>query len=468
MNNSSPSTQQRTTVGKALRVNLDSQRYGTFAEIGAGQEVARFFFQAGKASQTIAKTISAYDMTYSDEIYGREANGRYVCESRLNKMLSHEFGLLQERLFEKRGDDTCFFAFADTVATGSESKNCHGWMGLRFQMKPKGPFNDIIMHVRMLDHHRLQQQETLGVLGVNLMTAAFYALNPYQFIDQLIEGLQQDSLAIDVIHLLGPDAEALNEKRLNLELVKKEWADGVFFTPDFKLANTADAVYGKALLIQRGKFRPVTTTHIDIFSKGQKQLEAELVSKNIKANVLPLMEMTMTDSHGDAHVSEEDFLQRIECLCALGHSVIVTKFKLFYELKQFFRQYNKNPMAIVVGAYHLDKLFEDKYYTNLSGGMLEGLGRLLDAQTKVYIYPHKTENLCVTVGSYFPNANIKLIYQHFKEQKYIQDISGCDEISSYIHSHDVLQLKNAKDVSWEKHVPTKVKELILKKNFFNN
>ncbi len=320
MNNSQTEIlQQRTTVGKALRVNLDSQRYGTFAEIGAGQEVARFFFQAGKASQTIAKTISAYDMTYSDEIYGREANGRYVCESRLNKMLSHEYGLLQERLSKKRGDDTCFFAFADTVATGSESKNCHGWIGLRFQMTPQGPSNDIILHIRMLDHHRLQQQETLGILGVNLITAAFYALNPYQFIDQLVDGLHQDSLSIDVIHLNGPDAETLNEKRLNLELVKKEWATGIFFTPDFKLTNTADATYGKALLIQRGKFRPVTNTHIDIFSKGQNQLELELASKNFKAPVLPLMEITMTESKDDDHINEEDFLTRIECLCELRH-----------------------------------------------------------------------------------------------------------------------------------------------------
>ncbi|MBX3041871.1 MAG: hypothetical protein KF789_14285, partial [Bdellovibrionaceae bacterium] len=178
---------QRTIAAKALRVNLDQERYGTFAEIGAGQEVARHFFQVGRASQTIAKSMSAYDMTYSDEIYGREKNGRYVCESRLIRMLDKEANLLVRRLGEKRGANTCFFAFANTVATGSpESPRCHGWMGVRFQNKPRGPFNEIVLHVRMTDKHRLRQQEALGALGVNLVEAAFYGLKkPEGFLDLL-------------------------------------------------------------------------------------------------------------------------------------------------------------------------------------------------------------------------------------------------------------------------------------------
>ncbi len=459
-----------TTLGKALRINQDLSRYGAFAEIGAGQEVARHFFQAGKASQTIAKTISAYDMIVSDDIYGREANGRYVCESRLLKMLTHEYRLLIERLSSHRGPQSRFFSFANTVATASTStsKQSHGWMGVRFQKEPGAPHNDIILHVRMLDRHRLQQQEALGILGVNLLNCAFYHTNKVEgFIDQLVDNLREGQVVIDVIKFNGPDLKCFDDRLMNLELVHRGLADAILFSPKNEILNVSDAVYGKSLLIQRGTFRPVTATHIDVLQKGLVQSREDiLASEGKEIEVLPMMELTMHNLQADGHLNEKDFIERVEILTALGFHVLISNFFLFYGLKRFLRRYNSHFLALVVGASSLEKLFEEEYYNDLEGGLLEGLGKLLEQKTKLYVYPHKTAQLCMTTKSFFPAPHLRHIYSYFTENKQIVDISGCDETAEYIHSQDVMNLLEKGDSRWEECVPAKVRDLIKSKKLF--
>src|SRR5690349_5626885 len=162
------------THGKALSINLDQRRYGTFAEIGAGQEVVRWFFRVGGAAGTIAKSMSAYDMAVSDAIYG--PCDRYVCRPRLQSMLDYEHDLNLARLNESRGDMTAFFTFADTVAARNfkGTNECHGWMGVKFQAHPRDQDSQVIIHVRMLDVEATLQQEALGIVGVNLLYGAFY------------------------------------------------------------------------------------------------------------------------------------------------------------------------------------------------------------------------------------------------------------------------------------------------------
>lgn len=458
------------TTGKALKINMDASRYGAFAEIGAGQEVARHFFQAGKASQTIAKTISAYDMVVSDDIYGREANGRYVCESRLNKMLGHEYALLVERLGPGRGKNSRFFSFANTVATASSggNKQSHGWMGVRFQTEPEGPSNDIILHVRMLDRYRLQQQEALGVLGVNLLDCAFYHLsNVEEFIPRLVDSLKEGQIVIDVIKFQGPALKHFDERLMNLELVRRGLAEAILFSPNNEILNVADAVYGKSLLIQRGTFRPVTNTHMDVLQKGLVQMKDDI--KKIEGKdleVLPMMELTMHNLQNGGEVNEKDFLERVESLTSLGCHVLISNFFLFYGLKRFLRRYNSHFMALVVGASHLDKLFKEEHYKNLEGGLLEGLGKLLEQKTKLYVYPHKTPTLCLTAKSFFPPPQLRHIYSHFIENNQIVEISGCDETGEYMHSADVMALIEKGDPQWETFVPEKIKTLIRSKKLF--
>lgn len=451
----------QTTLNKAQRINLNPEIYGTFAEIGAGQEVARQFFVAGKASQTIAKTISAYDMTFSDEIYGREKNGRYVCESRLQKMLTHEFSLLQERLSAKRGAQTRFFAFANTVATGSadSKKYCHGWMGVRFQTRPGGPFNDIILHVRMQDRLRLQQQEALGVLGVNLVDAAFYHYQtPEKFIPYLVDNLKVGQVVIDVLKFAGEDLKHFNPHLMNLELVQRGLAEAILFSPKMEILHVSDAIYKKALLLQRGTYRPVTNTHLDVLKKGITHFAKDFKLK--ETDCLPLMEITMKAQPLAARAEDAtptmDYLERIENLCELGHHVLVSNFYLFYALKTYLRQYTQEPVSIVLGASHLERVFDETRYADLSGGILEGLGKLLDAQTKLYVYPHKTEQLCLTAKSFFPDPKLTHIYTHFKANNQICDIAGCDEAQVYMHSDEVQTMIKNKDPRWEQHVPAQI------------
>ncbi len=459
-----------TTLGKALKINLDLSRYGAFAEIGAGQEVARHFFQAGKASQTIAKTISAYDMVVSDDIYGKEQNGRYVCESRLDKMLGHEYDLLIDRLGGIRGPQSRFFAFANTVATSSVggSKQSHGWMGVRFQAEPGGPSNDIIIHIRMLDRHRLQQQEALGILGVNLIACAFYEYKDDDtFISKLVENLKDDQVVIDVIKFKGPDVAHFDMRLMNLELVHKGLAEAVLFSPKNEILNIPDAVYGKALLIQRGTFRPVTVTHMDVLEKGLVQMQADVRSCDGKdLEILPMMELTMHNLQSDGNINEKDFLARVEALNSLGMHVLISNFLLFYGLKRFLRRSNPHFMALVVGAKQLDKLFTEKHYSDLEGGLLEGLGKLLDAKTKLYVYPHKTPQLCMTTKSFFPPPHLRHVYSYFTENKQIVDVSGCDETSEYLHSKEVHAMMEEGDARWEKFVPEKVRALIKANKLF--
>ncbi len=460
-------SETQSALNRALEINLNPQIYGTFAEIGAGQEVARFFFQAGKASQTIAKTISAYDMIYSDEIYGKEASGRYVCESRLKKMLEKEYSLMHRRLDQSRGASTCFFAFANTVATGDNKKRqTHGWMGIKFQTHPKGEANEIVLHVRLLDRIRLQQQESLGVLGVNLVYAAFTDFRtPEKLLTSLVENLKQGQVAIDLIRFTGPDLKHIKNHLMNLELVRRGLADAVLFGPDQSILTISDELYQKPVVIQRGIYRPVTKTHVDVLEKGVQQFKKDFPKESKSATVL--FELTMRDLQQDGHIQEKDFLDRVTSLCSLGHHVLVSNFFLFYRLKKFLRTYTQLPLVLIMGASHLSRLFDDTQYEDLDGGLLEGLGKLLDPSTRLYIYPHKTEQSCMTTRTFFPDPKWLPIYQYFLAQKQISDISGCDEAQEYLHSDFVKELILARDPRWQTLVPETVRDLIKNEKLFN-
>lgn len=456
--------QRRTTIGKARYINQDPTLYGTFAEIGAGQEVARYFFQAGKASQTIAKTISAYDMTFSDEIYGREKNGRYVCESRLEKMLGKEFDLLPERLAKVRGDHTQFFSFASTVATSSDSsRTCHGWMGLRFQLEAGGPTSDVIMHVRMLDRHRLQQQEVLGILGVNLLFSAFYhRRDPDAFLDILVEDIKEGRLSIDVIRFTGPAFKQFNDLFVNLELVRRNLCDAALFGPKHELLYCGDVFFQKPLLVGRSTFSPPTNSHIEIMEKATQQIRSHQ-----KVQPLVICEISLPEAElSSPHLSlTEDIRHRIAMVNALGYHVLISRFPLFFELKAFVRQYTSEPINFVVSAAILEKLFNRNYYTSLAGGLLEGLGKLLDEKTKVLVYPHKTNELCQTLGTFTMPGPEQKIVEYFNLRGWLQELGNCELAQVAIHSSDVRShILEGKDVT--SLLPAPIAKYLLSHNVY--
>lgn len=451
----------KTILEKALDINLDPLYYGTFAEIGAGQEVARQFFQAGKASQTIALTISAYDMTYSDIIYGKEKSGRYVCLPRLEKMLDREYEKLIERLGSTRAQDTCFFSFADTVASSSDSdkKQSHGWIGVKFQASAKSEPQQVMLHVRMLDKYRLQQQETLSKLGVNLLHSCFYRRKTQsEFLHGLFDQIKTDALSIDVIYFEGTEFKKFDEIYFNLMLVESGYSQACLIDASGRVQNPADSFWNKSLLIQRGFFHPVTNTHLDIFRKGIEHFKKEFSLKS--SDIMGIFEFTIDNRARKTHLSTDQAFARVKMIGELGIPVLVTGFTLFYQLKEFVRLSTSSPLAIVIGATHLEKLFDESFYTDLKGGLLEGMSKLLGRFSRLYIYPHKTAEICLLTKSFFPKPEVKNIYRHFVDNKMIEDIAGCDEISEFVHSDDIVKLMKKKDKSWKKLVPEKLHKIL--------
>lgn len=450
---------KQTTIEKALDVNLDPNWYGTFAEIGAGQEVARQFFQAGKASQTIALAISAYDMTFSDIIYGKEKSGRYVCESRLTKMLDKEFSKLILRLDSIRGKTTHFFTFADTVAT-SQNKS-HGWLGVRFQHAPQSEPSEVVLHVRLLDKQRLLQQENLAKLGVNLIHCAFYKRKTsLHFLDHLFDQIKESSLSVDVVHFNGPAFKDFDEVEFNVNLISAGWNEGLYINSEGKVDNPGDAFWGKSILVQRAFYSPLTNTHLDVQSRAMTHFNHEFKSK--PSDVLSLFEFTMINRLKNEVVKPNEAMEKVLMLRSMKKDILITRFSLFYELKQYARLFTDKPFSIVVSARHLEKLFDEKFYFDLSGGLLEGMSKLLGRFSRLYIYPHKTESVCVVTKSFFPKKDVSHIYNHFIEHKMIQDIAGCDDIKEFVHSEDIAKMQKSKNSAWKKFVPTEVVKVIEK------
>lgn len=452
---------------KALQINLDDSIYGTFAEIGAGQEVARHFFQAGRASHTIAKSISAYDMTFSDEIYGKES--RYVCEQRLLKMLDHEYTLIEERLKTQRGDTSRFFAFADTVSTASQDdgvSKSHGWMGIRFQTRPGGPANDIILHLKLWDRFRLQQQDALGTLGVNLIHMAFFpSENPEERIAQLIDSLSTKRIEVNMIRFSGPDLRHLDNRLLSLELVKQHLTEAVLFAPNGEVLHAADALFRQPILIQRGTYRPVTNSNLEILHKVEEQFRKHPGVAGQSPRVL--FEITINSlSDKEGEVNDEDFLHRVDTLAALGHEVLLSNFKLFYQMKSFLRQCTNQMIGIVVGATLLPKMFEESFYKELPGGILEGMSRLFDEQTRVFVAPDKSDKLCTTAKTFNPAPKLEHLYKHLLANGWIIDALQCEDIDTSVHSSTVRAMLEKGDPKWKKLVPAAAVKLIEERQLF--
>jgi hypothetical protein len=378
------------TEQKALEINLDPLIYGTFAEIGAGQEVARYFFQVGAAAGTIAKTMSAYDKVYSDHIYGPEPTGRYVCESRLYKMLDHEYNLMDNRLRQERPECT-FFVFADTIAAVNYKRtiNGDGWLGIRFQLKPDGEPNDLVLHVRMLDNDNKLQQQAIGVLGVNLVYGCFrYNQNPEVLIESLIDSLR-GRVNIDMIRLTGPDFEQLDNRLLSLYLIKHGMSDVAMFGPDGRNVHASEFLYRKDVAIVRGSFRPPTVVNMDMLKSGYHQFRNE-PDVDPKKTAL-LTEITLSNLRADGELDEKDFLDRAELLNSLGQSVIISNCDELPRLIQYLTDHRINKIGLVLGVQFLLELINKKYYENMDGRLLAAFGELFTKNVKIYVYPAMQE-----------------------------------------------------------------------------
>ena len=454
------------TDRKALQINLDVTKYGTFAEIGAGQEVARRFFRVGAAASTIAKTMSAYDMTFSDAIYG--PTDRYVSRVRLHTMLDHEYDLLMERLDTKLGAEKAFFVFADTVAARSFKRHSesHGWLGVRFQSEPRGEPNQIIIHVRMLDEANVEQQEALGVIGVNLLYGAFYHQQPEKLISSLQENLAPGRIEVDMIKFSGPTFHDVDNRLMSLQLVSRGLTNAVMFTADGETVQPAEVFYRKAILVERGSFRPVTYATNDMLD-GARRVFLEQ-SGYSEEELVVLMEMTLENLLAEGQLNHADFLARVDILGALGRTVLISKFAEYHRLAGYLFRYTNKKIGLVMGVPSLIEIFDEKYYLNLEGGILEALGRMFKGGLKLYVYPMIDESTGKIVSAKQVNVapNLRSLFRYLIDNQYIEGITDYHPEYLRIHPPDALTKLQSGDSSWERMVPPEVVRIIKEREFF--
>ena len=456
------------TVDKALRINLNEHIYGTFAEIGAGQEVARHFFRAGGASGTIAKTMSAYDRGFSDAIYGAEQDKRYVTKSRLSKMLKHEINLLETRVDRKNNPEKMFFAFANTVATIDFAKKFkgHGWMGIRFQTDSQQEYSEIQMHVRFHLIDAKAQQEALGIMGVNLIYGAYYKHNkPRSLIKYLYDHIDPHAIEIDTINFSGPLFENVDNRLLSLDLVKNGMTQAVMFGPDGKNILPAAVLYKKNILAIRGSFRPVTKVNEDMYEKSYKMISND--SDFNLEKTISIFEITLSNLlSGQSDVNEQDFLDRAELLCSSGKTVMITNFQEYYKLSDYFSNYTTKKIVMTMGVDNLIKVFEDKYYSNLSGGILEAFGKLFKHNIEIYLYPLIKGEKLIDSSNLQVEDNMKNLYKYFKDNQKIRDIEDFNKSLLNIYSWEVLEEIKNNSPGWEQKLPEAISKLIKEKRLF--
>lgn len=452
---------RQTTEEKALRINLTRDIYGCFAEIGAGQEVAANFFRAGGSSGTIAYSQSAYDMKVSDSMYGEAS--RYVCQERLVTMLETEYETMKFRLPEKN-KDTRFFAFCNTV----ESLNYHktnqgqGWVGIRFQMALDEKPNDIILHVKMHDNNNKSQQDALGILGVNLIHAAYFNTHDLnEFLDDLTHRLPRERMEIDMLRVSGPFFENIDNRIIALNLVKKGITDATMFDLCGNVLQPATALYKRNILLMRGRFRPVTKVHIDMIENGTANfMKEEGVEPE---NTSLILELTLKDLTADGKISDKDFVDRAELLGTLGYTVMISNYLKHYKMVDYLANIAKGKkMGVILGVYNLHTIFDERFYDNLPGGLLEAFGRGFGHHVKLFVYPA----INVDTGEMYFLENVKIpdhlrgLLTYMKDNNKIDSIKEYDQSLLHIMSDDVLsKIKNSASM-WEDDVPEVVVKAI--------
>lgn len=453
---------------KALKINIDTSMYGSFAEIGGGQETSRHFFLAGGASNTVARTISAYDKKFSDLHYNANKPGRYVSEGRLNKMLNKEYKDVCTIVSNEK-PNAAFFSFANTVEILNYNKDnySHGWIGMKFQLKPNSKPNTVIMHVKLLENDGLLQQKTLGVLGVNLVYACRYHYQyPNIFLKSLLDNLTIDRFRITMMRMSGPDLDYVDNRLLGVQLVKNGMTHAIMFDEDGNVQQPSDMLYKKNALVFRGSFRPITyvakdiiNTSIELFKKDEDYLPG---------NTLSFSEISLNNLLSEGELDERDFLERVNMLNDIGQSVMISDVREYYKLVDLFSQFKIKKLRLVMGVPSLVSIFDKNYYTDLKGGILQAMGKLFPSNIKLYIYPTldpKNENLIIS-KDVIPKDATRFLFKYLQESKCILDIRSNLSDQLRVKSFEVLKMIEKGDKKWEKFVPMIVAKTIKEKQLF--
>ena len=430
-----PENEKLDTHQKALSINLDGTIFGSFAEIGAGQEVARWFLRVGGASGTVAKTISAYDKEVSDQLYG--VGTRYVSKPRLEAMIESEWKQLLDQLGVSRGADTRFFTFVDTISARNfaGTNDCHGWLGLRFLREPKDKPNDLILHANLMDPSNVQQQEAVGILGVNLIYAVHHSLaSADEFLRSVVAELGLKRVEIDCLKWTGPAFQDWNEDTIHAFLVAGGFAEAVVFPADDQLAPPNELLYKRALVLAPGRFDSITDVHANLIRDTLVQLPTEELKES--KGGLGLFCLSLTDTPGE-DVSVEEILAHVAELQHLGYGVMLFRAQELYTMTAFANRYTKLRIHFAIGLTVLVRIFEYRY-KDLAGSLLEGIARLFTQNVRLTVYPMSAEELrqrataarltgwdwketdgIVTAENLHPSGPLDFLYRYLLESELI-------------------------------------------------
>lgn len=457
------------TNRKALRINLNQNVYGTIAEIGGGQEVARHFFQAGAASGTVAKTISAYDKSFSDVLYECKTTDRFVSEPRLMSMLDAEYKELKQTLSDKRDTDTKYFAFANTVSVLNFQKNnyCHGWLGMRFQLNPNNEPNEIVLHVKLLENDTLQQQQALGILGINLIFACYYFHEtPNIFLKSLLDNLTNDRIEVSMVRMKGPELNYVDNRLLSVQLVKNEMTPATIFDRHGEVIEPSDMLYKKNVLAFRGSFRPITYVGFDMLKASYSLFKKD--KDYDKENTVGLCEMTLNNLLEKGNLDEQDFLDRVDILNGMGQNVMISNLREYYKLVTYFSEFKIKNLRVVIGIPTFINVLDPTYYEDLNGGILQAFGKLFTKNMKLYVYPaldEKTDQLITSQNLNLSN-DLQHLYQYLISNRMILDLPSIKKEWLSIKSADVLKMIKKNESGWELKVPVYIEEFIKTKRPF--
>jgi len=404
-------------------------------------------------------------MQVSDDIYGKAS--RYVSRERLEQMLELEYGLLHSRLGDHRSKDTQFFSYAATVTARSymQKNECHGWIGIKVQLFPNSEPSDIIMHVRMMDETNAEQCEALGILGVNLVHGAYnHFTNPKKLIDCLQDGLAKDRLEVDMINFSGPCFDHIDNRLINLHLIRAWCCRAVMFSPDGSSLVPGGILRKDNTLVIRGSFKPPTKVTIDMIDGAQEQFIKETAVDADKVHIVT--ELTLHQTPNGNVSSDEDFLARVDLMNAMGYTVLVSDYFRFFRLRSWLRRYNQQELGIVLSVLDFDGLFDESYYDGLEGGILEAMGKLFSDNTHIYIYPSVQDGKLITLDDVSVKPEQKYLLKHLIKNGKMTSVENYNEAHLHLSSRQALEQIKAGDEAWKDAVPEDIKQLIIEGKFF--
>lgn len=341
-------------------------------------------------------------------------------------------------------------------------------MGIKFQAHYGGPNSQIVIHVRMLDAENALQQKALGIVGVNLVYGTcFLHDEPEALLDSLLDSLSTLRIEIDLIEFSGDAFSHEDNRGMSLRLVQLGLTGAAMFSADGKVLQPSEVLYKKPVLVERGRFRPVTHVNLDLAASALRKFEEES-DDVLPGETVSIMEITMSNLLTDGELDFDDFISRIDVLAITGHTVMISGFFEYYRLAAYMFRYTNRRIGLAMRAPNLKSIFDESYYDHLKGGILESCGHLFRNNLRLYIYPwlNKASGELVTIDTLDIDPSLQKLYEYLVERGCIVQLEDINRDYLSIFSPEVLSKINPENNEWEAMVPVDVADVIKSRGLF--